>query len=163
VSLNKCRPAGERVSAFSPPESNKTLCRRLPGGEATTSIPLSRSSLVGELHEGVAAAEQLFESGLEVFVDFAESFLNSGAKLRQSREWSRSYSRWRRSGLSLGVEEGVRSAVSRYSSRAHVHRAHGFELARIRDKTDRRAASSSPLTQAIVVSASKAARSTPTR
>ena len=29
------------VSAFSPPESNNTLCRRLPGGEATTSMPLS--------------------------------------------------------------------------------------------------------------------------
>ena len=29
------------VSAFSPPESSSTLCRRLPGGEATTSMPLS--------------------------------------------------------------------------------------------------------------------------
>src|SRR5438309_8507137 len=29
------------VRAFSPPESNSTLCSFLPGGEATTSIPLS--------------------------------------------------------------------------------------------------------------------------
>ena len=29
------------VMAFSPPESSKTFCRRLPGGEATTSMPAS--------------------------------------------------------------------------------------------------------------------------
>src|SRR5215831_18520977 len=28
------------VSAFSPPDSSSTFCRRLPGGDATTSIPL---------------------------------------------------------------------------------------------------------------------------
>ena len=33
------------VSAFSPPDSSCTLWRRLPGGDATTSMPLSSTSV----------------------------------------------------------------------------------------------------------------------
>ena len=48
------------VSAFSPPESSITFCRRLPGGWAMTSMPLSSTSSSSRRRQaGGAAAEEL--------------------------------------------------------------------------------------------------------
>ena len=59
----KWRSASARaVSAFSPPESSGTFCRRFPGGWAAMSMPGFAGSIrLGEPHLAGAAAEERLE------------------------------------------------------------------------------------------------------
>src|SRR5580658_1050822 len=91
---------------------------------------LGRIILVGELHEGVAAAEELLESLSKVLVDLGESFLellardfvdlaNRGCRVLDRRDQV----------LALRVEEGVAlGGLAILFKRHHVHRSHGFEF-----------------------------------
>jgi len=71
---NQQRPA--RLSAFSPPgEQEHALQALARRGGYDVDAALGAVFFVGQLHEGVASAEQLLEGSLEVFVDLGESFL----------------------------------------------------------------------------------------
>src|SRR5580698_581096 len=115
------------VSAFSPPESSSTLCKRLPGGDATTSMPLS-----AEFSSSVSfiKAWPPPKSFLEVAVDFGEGFLEFLA--RNFVNLSNGRGRILDGGdeiLALSVEERVAlRALFIFFERHHVHRTHGFEL-----------------------------------
>ena len=69
-----------------------TFCRRLPGGWASTSMPLSRSRPRRSGEAGGAAAEELAEDLAEVLVDDLEGLLEALADARSIflMAWSRS-------------------------------------------------------------------------
>ena len=57
------------------------FCSFLPGGEATMSMPLSFGVFgVGELHEGLAATEELGEGDGEILVDDLEGLVKFHAR-----------------------------------------------------------------------------------
>ena len=69
------------VSAFSPPDSSCTLWRRLPGGWAMMSMPLSSASLSSSsIRPARAAAEERRERLLEVLVDHGERVVEALAR-----------------------------------------------------------------------------------
>ena len=58
------------VSAFSPPESSSTFCRRLPGGCAAMSMPASPAAVrLGQAHLPGSSAEERLEGRGEMRVD----------------------------------------------------------------------------------------------
>ena len=131
--LNRPNISAIAVSAFSPPDSSCTLCRRLPGGCGDDlDAALERIVFVEQRQAGAAAAEQRAERLLEVRVDGGERLgealprrlvdaLDRFAGLRDRVDEV----------LALRREERVaRLELVELLDRHHVHRAEPIDLRR---------------------------------